>query len=252
MPPRWLTSTSLATLFAFLVATLLPHHALAQQPDPNGPPPPDQQQMPPPQDDVLSTAKQHFEAGRDAYQRQDFAGAVREFKAAQALRPSPVLDYNIGLAYEGLNKPKAAVKYYRRYLQGKPDAPNRPEVEQKIATLDAQAGQQPAVPTEPGQPPSTGDEIGQAPPPVAPPQTYSGYDPYGGQYQYSQQPYQAPPKKKRSYWWIVFPIVGGVLLLALLIWLYVDATTTTYSTVGLGTAPPNGGRPNEPGVLFRF
>ncbi len=254
MPSR--PATAVVTLFAFLLVTLPAGHALAQEPDPNAPPPPPTAAPPP--DENLAVAKQHFEAGRDAYGRQDFAGAVREFKAAQAIRPSPILDYNIGLAYEALNRPKAAMKYYQRYLAEKPDAQNRPEVEQKLAALQQQAGGQPvAPPPGPGTPPeATGDDTGPAPPPVSPPQTYSGYDPYAGQgygYQYPQQ--QQPPKKKRSYWWIVFPILGGVALIFLTIYLvWAAGQTTTYYATGASTLPPvhGGSTAAEPGVLFRF
>src|SRR5688572_33186782 len=118
------TLTASITALAFFLTTLAASRAWAQAPN-------DQE--------VMTQAKAHFEAGKGAYLNKDYTGAIREFKAAQTLRPSPILDYNIGLAYEGLGKPRAATKYYRRYLEGKPDAPNRAEVEQKIAVLDQQA-----------------------------------------------------------------------------------------------------------------
>src|SRR5262245_52572658 len=83
-------------------------------------------------DATLALAKQHFEAGRNAYDSGDYTVAIREFKAAEALRASPILAYNIGLANEKLGKRRVAVKYFRRYLEGQPSAPNRSEVEAKI------------------------------------------------------------------------------------------------------------------------
>src|SRR5262249_25167517 len=81
------------------------------------------------EDQILAQAKAHFEAGRAAYEAADYPRAVGEFQAAMALRPSPILEYNIGLALEGMGRNRAALKRYRSYLQQKPDAQNRKEVE---------------------------------------------------------------------------------------------------------------------------
>jgi len=151
--PRWFTA--FATLTAFLATILVPAgYAYAQQAVVVQPPPPAGQ--PAGQDPVLAQAQAHFQAGRDAFQANDFARAVQEFKAAQALRYSPKLDYNIGMAYERMNKPRAAAKYYRRYLEQMPGAPNTSEVQQKIAALES-------LPV----PPQAGGEEGEtvAPPP---------------------------------------------------------------------------------------
>jgi tetratricopeptide (TPR) repeat protein len=253
--PRWLTAS--ITLFAFLLLTLPAGHALAQNPPgPAAVPPP-----PPADQAALDQAKAHFEAGRNAYLAKDYPGSIREFKAAQALRPSPILDYNIGLAYEGMGRPRAAAKFYHRYLEGKPDAQNRAEVEQKIGALEQQANNDAAAAQQNNQPPppSATVEEGPAPPPVQQPQYQYANDPYGSYGQpYQQQPPPPAPKKKSSHWWIVFPIVGGALLITILVVWYVAVysavNTTYYATGALGTLPPVGGgaRANEPGVLFRF
>src|SRR3954464_4685377 len=79
-------------------------------------------------DAAMAQAKQHFETGRNAYNAGDYVTAIREFKEAERLRPSPILDYNIGLANEKLGKRRVAVKYYKRYLEEQPNAANRGEV----------------------------------------------------------------------------------------------------------------------------
>ncbi|MSP58883.1 MAG: tetratricopeptide repeat protein [Myxococcales bacterium] len=99
----------------------------------------------------LAQAKAHFLKGREAYEAGDYIAAIREFQAAQALSPSPLLDYNIGLAQEQFGDRKQAVAHYRAYLEAKPDATNRPDVEQRIAALD------PA-------PPPTVDPVPEPPP----------------------------------------------------------------------------------------
>src|SRR5260370_35027214 len=93
--------TALTTLLAFVMTLLWPGGASAQQPPPATAP------AAPPQtvdDGTMAQAKQHFEAGKNAYNSGDYAGAIRGFKAREALRPSPILEYNIGLAHERLGK----------------------------------------------------------------------------------------------------------------------------------------------------
>ena len=74
---------------------------------------------------TLAEAKNRFESGRAAYLAGDYAKAIGEFQAAQQLKPSPILEYNIGLAYEGLGDAPRAIDAYHRYLAQKPDAQNR-------------------------------------------------------------------------------------------------------------------------------
>src|SRR5262245_10215929 len=95
-------------------------------------------------DEALQQAKLHFEAGKNAYNAGDYQTSIREFKAAEMLRPSPILSYNIGLANEKLARPRVAAKYYRRYLEQMPNAPNRAEVEQRLAAAEQQIAAQPA------------------------------------------------------------------------------------------------------------
>src|SRR5580698_5237687 len=106
MQPRLLVATALALLVAAPVAQ-------AQQ-DPQAPPPADAQQAQQPAD--LQEALAHFNAGKDAFARADYATAVNEFKAAQQIKFSPKLDFNIAGAYEKLgNHPHTAAAYFRRY-----------------------------------------------------------------------------------------------------------------------------------------
>lgn len=188
-------------------------------------------------DATMAQAKQHFEAGRSAYNAGDYAGSIREFKQAEALRPSPVLDYNIGLANEKLGKRRVAVKYYRHYLELQPNAPNKDEVQGRITSLEAAIAQQP--PAAQGQPggnaPQAEEAPGDMPPPdVNAPQAQqaqaASYDPYA-----SAAPGQAPiVKKKHSYWWIWLIVAGGAALtigLIVYVALVAESTTRNFNTV---------------------
>src|SRR3972149_2341080 len=50
----------------------------------------------------------------------DSRAAILEFKAADALVPSPILSFNIGLCHEKLGEEEAAVSLYRTYLAPPP------------------------------------------------------------------------------------------------------------------------------------
>src|SRR5262245_2800841 len=81
------------------------------------------------------TARQHFEQGSRLYDLQRFHEAAHEYEAAYELHPDPALLFNIGQAYRLGNEPDRALLAFRSYLRRVPDAPNRTEVEARIAQL---------------------------------------------------------------------------------------------------------------------
>src|SRR4051812_48647104 len=175
-------------------------------------------------DAAMAQAKTHFETGRNAYNAGDYVTAIREFKAAEQLRPSPILDYNIGLANEKLGKRRVAVKYYKRYLELQPNAANKAEVEGKVSALEAEIAQQPspAATAQPGgtapQPGAQAETAADMPPvdPNAQPgAAQPGYDPYASTAP-PGAPVAAKPAKKKSYWWIGL-IIGGAVTLTIVI-----------------------------------
>jgi len=192
-------------------------------------------------DAALAQAKQHFEAGRNAYNAGDYVTAIKEFKAAEAQRPSPILSYNIGLANEKLGKRRVAVKYYRRYLEQQPNAANKAEVDQRVRTLEADiAAQPPAAAAQPGgtapQPPAEAEPAPSDLPPADPnarpgaQPAQPGYDPYASQPP-PGSPMAAKPHKKKSLWWIWLIVGGAVVLTAVIIVVAVvvaDNSTPTY------------------------
>jgi len=260
------------TLLSFTTLIVWPRGAWAQSGS-GATPPPDAPAAapatPPATDDAtMAQAKQHFETGRNAYNAGDYVTAIREFKAAEQLRPSPILDYNIGLANEKLGKRRVAVKYYKRYVEEQPNATNKAEVDQKIATLEAEIASQPppAANAQPGgtapQPGANGAQVEQPGdmPPADPNATAGaaqpGYDPYASQAP-PGQPVTVKPKKK-SYWWIGLIIGGAVTLtviIALAVWFAADtATTTTTFNHALTSPGPNGLERHDQGgvTILRF
>jgi tetratricopeptide (TPR) repeat protein len=212
----------------------------------------------------MAQAKQHFETGRNAYNAGDYVTAIREFKQAEALRPSPILDYNIGLANEKLGKRRVALKYYKRYLELQPNAANKAEVDQKIQSLEASIAAEPAPPptaTPPGTPPPpTAEQPSDMPPPDPNAQAAAaqpGYDPYASQPPPGQPPMAAKPHKKKSLWWIGLIIAGAVTItIVIAVVVYFELTTvTTYPVADhalTDPAPRMDKHDIQGATLFRF
>ena len=259
------------TVLSFTTLMVWPRGAWAQGDNKAAPAAPAATAAPAPANDdaTMAQAKQHFETGRNAYNAGDYVTAIHEFKAAEQLRPSPILDYNIGLANEKLGKRRVAVKYYKRYLEEQPNAANKAEVEGKVGALEAAIASEPppAATAQPGgtAPQPQAEQPGDMPPadPNAQPGAAAatpGYDPYASTAP-PGQPVAAKPAKKKSYWWIGLIIGGAVTLtvvIAVVVWLYAVDTTTTYyanhALIGNGPPGPNGLERHDLGgvTLLRF
>ena len=108
-----------------------------------------------------SQARAHFSAGSRAYSLGEWTRAIDEYKKAYDASPDPAFLYNIGQAYRGAGDAKQALFFYRSYLRNAPDAPNRAEVEERIAKLQADVDRA-------NRPPPT---LTPAPAPTPPPPT---------------------------------------------------------------------------------
>jgi hypothetical protein len=106
-------------------------------------------------------ARQHFLAGQSKYNHGDYKAAIVEFMAADAISPSPMLSFNVALCYDKLGENGLAAELYKDYLKRRPDAPNRAQVEARIASLGTTA---PAAAPPPTAPPPAAEV------PVKPPE----------------------------------------------------------------------------------
>jgi hypothetical protein len=110
----------------------------------------------------LDRARRHFEAGSQAFQKGDYPRAELEFRGAYAITKDPLLFYNIGQSQQRRGHLEAAIKSYRSYLAGVPDADDRAEVENIIRNIEKEmtapkAGGGGVVvtgPETPGKPPT--------------------------------------------------------------------------------------------------
>ena len=80
-----------------------------------------------------SEAKAKFEVGVAAFGARRYADAVQAFLQADALAPSAALSFNIARAFEHLDNPAAALRWYRDYLRRNPQATNLVEVQARVS-----------------------------------------------------------------------------------------------------------------------
>lgn len=86
--------------------------------------------------DPSQKAKEAFQSAQKLYKEARYAEAIAKFEEAYALKPSPVLFYNIGRCHEQLGDVPKALRSYRDYLRLAPDAKDRDTVNDAIANLE--------------------------------------------------------------------------------------------------------------------
>jgi hypothetical protein len=87
-------------------------------------------------DDRDTKARQHFEAGKQAYAETQYQRAYDEFKAAYLLSSQPALLYNMSTVLQQLNQPHAAAEKLSAYLRAVHDDPEQAAIEGRIRALD--------------------------------------------------------------------------------------------------------------------
>jgi tetratricopeptide (TPR) repeat protein len=101
----------------------------------------------------LERARVRYREGVDAYKEGRFRDAIDLFLEADQLAPSAALSFNIGAAYEKLDEPAAALRWYRDYLRRAPDASDRAHVDTLVSgfehTLQSSGVQQMTVTSTP-------------------------------------------------------------------------------------------------------
>ena len=94
-------------------------------------------------------AKAEFDAGKAAYDKNDWAAAMVHFDKAYALSERPALLYNIGQAADRLRQNQKAITSFEQYLNLVPDTPHRAKLEARLVSLKrAVAVQETKIQTE--------------------------------------------------------------------------------------------------------
>jgi tetratricopeptide (TPR) repeat protein len=86
--------------------------------------------------DPAAEARAAYRRGADLYKAGKYREAIAAFEAADRLKPSPALQFNIGQAWEKLGDPAAALAAFARYLRLDPAAANRESVQRSVKVLE--------------------------------------------------------------------------------------------------------------------
>jgi tetratricopeptide (TPR) repeat protein len=116
-------------------------------------------------------AGRHYRKGTTEYNIGHFENAIAEFEKAYAISPQPILLYNIAQSHRQLGNHERALFFYRRYLEGAPNAPNRADIERRMHELEAtlKAQNEPRVQPPAESPEATRPATVVAAPPPPPP-----------------------------------------------------------------------------------
>ena len=157
---------------------------------------------------AIDRARSLSTAGLSQYKQGDYQAAIRSFEEAASLRPSPLLDYNIGRCHDQLGQHKAAAARYERYLSARPDAPNAQQVRRRLDEIRSAL----VVPPDPGPLEDSTVAVDAPPPPVPisktqrpPPQAPTA------------PPGRAGPTPIYRKWWFWVAIAAGATIVTFVI-----------------------------------
>ena len=80
--------------------------------------------------------KLHYDKATRAYDVGKYQEAIEQYQKAYEIGGDAAMIYNIAQAYRLSDQLSEAIRFYRRYLQRSPSAPNREVVERRIAELE--------------------------------------------------------------------------------------------------------------------
>jgi tetratricopeptide (TPR) repeat protein len=109
-------------------------------------------------------AQKAFEDGKKAYNLGQFDKAIELWTRAYEIKPNAVFLYNIAQAHRQQRDFVKAILLYKSYLREAPDAPNRADVETKIADMQKLLDEQNKAGDKPPQ-----DALDPTKPPPEPP-----------------------------------------------------------------------------------
>lgn len=126
--------------------------------------------------DDAAEARKHAQRASNLAASGKCRQAVAEWNKAMAILRDPALLFNRGECYRKLGDESAALEDYRQFLSDLPKAPNRGEVERRIAELTAQKNKEKEKASAPPAAPVLVPPVVAAPPP-SPPAPRSALEP---------------------------------------------------------------------------
>jgi tetratricopeptide (TPR) repeat protein len=81
-------------------------------------------------------AQAHFARGIGEYRARRYKDAIDAFLLANDLYPSAAISFNIARAYENLQDPAGALRFYRDYLRREPAASDAAQISRRVEELE--------------------------------------------------------------------------------------------------------------------
>jgi tetratricopeptide (TPR) repeat protein len=116
--------------------------------------------------DTASDVKMHFKKGQTHYALGEFQAAIDEFREAYRIRQEPAILFNLAQSYRQIREWQHAYFHYRQYLNQRPDAPNRVEVEGLIEQMKGKMDDEERL-AKAEPPPAPPLKVATVPPPTA-------------------------------------------------------------------------------------
>jgi hypothetical protein len=132
-PWSWKRSVARGVALGLLIAQ--PYAAAAQDEPPPSAPASDGKAKPN-RPEADRKARELFERGRAAFSEGQYRDAWENFREAYLLSKRPELLYNVGQSADRMRMDRDALSAFKLYLEKLPNAPNRREVESRIAYLE--------------------------------------------------------------------------------------------------------------------
>ena len=120
---------------------------------------------------TVQRARQHFLAGKHAFESESYAEALREFQVGYALEPRPGFLLNMGHAARRMGQLREARDYYKMFLASRPPpvAGEQRVTARLIAEIERELPPAPPARAPAATTPSPAGRVAAAPPPAAPP-----------------------------------------------------------------------------------
>ena len=159
-------------------------------------------------------AQDHYKRGMAAFVLEDWNTAAREFELGFREEPKPDFLYNIAQSHYRAGHKERALVFYRKFLDMRPDARDRGEVEGVIVELEHALGLSPGAPvpqTEPlamAAPTPTSEPV--KPPLAAHPSSDGELTPAFAETPPASK--DAPPPARTRPWVIALGVAAGVII----------------------------------------
>jgi hypothetical protein len=91
-------------------------------------------------DENVALSRAHYASATAYFDQGDYEHALIEFEEAAKFAPRPEFDFNIARCYELMGDAVKAVTHYRAYLEKRPNASDRADVEDALSRLGHRIG----------------------------------------------------------------------------------------------------------------